>query len=128
MITEDFVSKEMAKLLAKKGFDVPVYRFYDSQGIPCVSGREDAFNWNEFKDSLCPSYSRPTVQMALKWLREVKHIDIIVNIYCNHHDGSLEYMAEIYRWGGKIVTPLFTGHHGKVIEDAMMYVLEQLDF
>ena len=67
-ITEDFVSPQLAKLLAAKGFDVPTLRFYDSQDIPCVSGRNEPFNWNEFKDSRCPSFSRPTVQTVIKWL------------------------------------------------------------
>ena len=79
-ITEDFVSPQLAKLLAAKGFDVPTLRFYDSQDIPCVSGRNEPFNWNEFKDSRCPSFSRPTVQMVIKWLR-IKHNLIIVIDY-----------------------------------------------
>jgi hypothetical protein len=122
MITEDYTTKEVAELLQRKGFlaqDKIRKAYRKSDGTPINS--EGNFDY----DNEVPC---PTVQMALKWLREVKHIDIIVSIYCNHHDGSLEYMADVYRWGGKIVTPLFTGRHDKVVENAMIYVLEQLDF
>lgn len=71
-ITEDFVSPQLAKLLAAKGFDVPTLRFYDSQDIPCVSGRNEPFNWNEFKDSRCPSFSRPTDCTPFNRINEAK--------------------------------------------------------
>lgn len=32
MITEDYVSFEVAKLLKEKGFDEPLKRFYNSEG------------------------------------------------------------------------------------------------
>lgn len=55
MITEDYVSFEIAKLLKEKGFDERVLTFYPPGDIP-----------------------RPTLQMAMKWLREVHDIDVSV--------------------------------------------------
>lgn len=77
MITEDYVSFEVAKLLKEKGFDIPCEYFYvdgklvKSHGYDC--------NWNE-GESLYTDYknecSAPTLQMAMKWLREGKNVII----------------------------------------------------
>jgi hypothetical protein len=52
-ITEDYVSFEIAKLLKEKGFDEKVISFYPPGDI-----------------------QRPTLQMAMKWLREVHNINL----------------------------------------------------
>jgi hypothetical protein len=57
MITEDYVSFEVAKLLKEKGFDEKVISFYPPGDI-----------------------QRPTLQMAMKWLREVHKIYITTHI------------------------------------------------
>jgi hypothetical protein len=71
MITEDYVSFETAKLLKEKGFDELTslsYRLLDGfpQRITCR---------NSFEEGLV---SRVTLQMAMKWLREVHHYYIQV--------------------------------------------------
>ena len=82
---EDYVSFENAKLLKEKGFDEECYRFWqydkannkdDTDGIslsecnvylPLCNSKIDYL----FKDKLMSSgYSAPTLQMAMKWLRE----------------------------------------------------------
>lgn len=70
MITEDYASFEIAKLLKEKGFNKDAYTMsmYDENG--------------EAKDVLLLKVGeepvlRPTLQMAMKWLREV-HNQIIV--------------------------------------------------
>lgn len=55
MVNEDYVSFETAKLLKEKGFDEECQQYYGDYRYPC-----------------------PTLQMAIKWLREVHNIDIIV--------------------------------------------------
>ena len=57
MITEDYVSFEVAKLLKEKGFDEECQKYYGDYKYPC-----------------------PTLQMAMKWLREVHGIDIPIDI------------------------------------------------
>jgi len=69
MITEDYVSFETAKLLKEKGFDESTYHDYDEEGK----------RW--FEEVLVCHNSEggiacPTLQMAMKWLREVHNIAI----------------------------------------------------
>ena len=79
MVTEDFVSFEIAKLLKEKGFDEPCQFFYFSiskykqEGV--FIGNFHARKNNEINEASC---SAPTLQMAMKWLREVHnlHIDV----------------------------------------------------
>ena len=68
MITEDYVSFEVAQLLKKKGFDERCYKKYNSSG--------DLFDAKEF--TYGPK--APTLQMAMKWLREVHNICISVDV------------------------------------------------
>ena len=86
MITEDYVSFELAQLLKIKGFNEPCNsRFYmkTPDGKPVVyltSIRED-FN----KRELINTWSRPTHQMVMKWLRDeyALFIEIAVSMDLN---------------------------------------------
>lgn len=69
MITEDYVNFETAKLLKEKGFDAYVSSFYDDEGE--FSRKVADWNWN-----IGTRYSAPTLQMAMKWLREVHNLVI----------------------------------------------------
>ena len=69
MITEDYVSFETAKLLKDNGFDWTVTRSYfenDGCYAPCDPSEVPR------KDAI----AIPTLQMAMKWLREVHHLFI----------------------------------------------------
>ena len=70
MITEDYVSFETAKLLKEKGFIENCLMYYNKVGDLVEESYK--FNWN-FQTI---DYSAPTLQMAMKWLREVHNIDI----------------------------------------------------
>ncbi len=77
MITEDFVSVETAKLLKEKGFDEAVRCFYDIRTeILC----DDCV---KTKNSYTESIAAPTLQMAIKWLREVYNLYIEMKISKN---------------------------------------------
>lgn len=65
MITEDYVSFETAKLLKEKGFDKPTMSFF----------RGDKLIWQQARYPET-DIQRPTLQMAMKWLREEKHMFI----------------------------------------------------
>lgn len=77
MITEDYISFNTAKLLKEKGFD----------GI-CGTAYETITNEHEVEQCSISEWGklgqvkRPTLQMAMKWLREVHKIEIRV-IYDN---------------------------------------------
>lgn len=69
MITEDYISFETAKLLKEKGFNELTSLSYSlpygyESHIPCSNGVDTDF------------VSRITLQMAMKWLREVHNLFI----------------------------------------------------
>ena len=72
MITEDYVSFETAKLLKEKGFDEPTTKSYYTEGFenPMIFSH-DLLPCIQTDEFLCP-----TLQMAMKWLREVHNISI----------------------------------------------------
>ncbi len=71
MITEDYVSFETAKLLKEKGFDEECsFAFYKDGRI--VDRYDSEFSYNY--------YDRPTLQMAMKWLREEHQLHISVDV------------------------------------------------
>ena len=84
MITEDYVSFETAKLLKKKGFngECSCYYFF-KYGLKYEAQFEESlthWNWN---DGYTFRYSAPTLQMATKWLREVKEVFIAIG-FCDY--------------------------------------------
>lgn len=80
MIAEDYVSFNTSKLLKEKGFDIPLNYFYNSDGR---KGYATSYNWNQTAGDF-QDYSCPTLQMAMKWLREVHNITVIPNVRIPH--------------------------------------------
>ena len=72
MITEAYVSFEVAKLLKEKGFNEPTWTRYEDDN-EVIFG--DKYDWN---NSPMGQISAPTHQMAVAWLREEKNILIYV--------------------------------------------------
>ena len=92
MITEDYVSFETAKLLKEKGFDEKCRALYTFWFDEVEGPKEDeAENWN-----IEPKYfSAPTLQMAMKWLREKRCI-IVVNPTWFTADGCKKWSFSIW--------------------------------
>ena len=68
MITEDYVSFEVAKLLKEKGFDWNTDKQFNSDKIVGDYNITDRSRYPErYLDA-------PALQMAMKWLREVHHL------------------------------------------------------
>ena len=86
MITEDYVSFEIAKLLKEKGFNercISVYhdgelQLVSSLGIFCSEGYgEQILTYTNSECEWSPiMISAPTLQMAMKWLRDVQGLNI----------------------------------------------------
>lgn len=104
MITEDYASYEVAKLLKEKGFDGLCYchEFTDYEGNFTTYHTEYPENWNQSE----PCVSIPTLGMAMKWLREEKDIYICVIPRTNYnmltHESSIWYYTNCERkenWG-----------------------------
>lgn len=78
MITENYVSFEVAKLLKEKRFDAECNYEYS---IPVVEqGYVLQMFFKPIKNSelIDEAYTAPTLQMAMKWLRDEKHYYIQV--------------------------------------------------
>lgn len=123
MITEDYVSFETAKLLKEKGFDVYTYAYYEDEDNPNISLRASkAINWNKTE-----FISRPTLQMVMKWLREVHHIHIEVHL--DSMDGRHPIYEALYSECVTIRTDNFIDYgdtYEQACEAAIKYCLENL--
>lgn len=76
---EDYVSFELAKLLKEKGFDWGCYKVYNTEGVVGISTViEDVPTNYKNRDYyfLCP-----TIQMAMKYLREVHNLFIEIHFW-----------------------------------------------
>ena len=81
-VTEDYVSFETAKLLKEKGFDEPCECFYDTENNdPSIVNGWMVISNSELEKREFVCYSAPTLQMAIKWLRENHKIQIVVSPY-----------------------------------------------
>ena len=115
MISEDYVSFEIAKLLKEKGFDdFTCHSYYYKNGDIEEETRYEG------------DFGRPTLQMAMKWLREVHNIIIVIDY--DYEFTSDSYCFKIYRLGenGKPERCAIKGEHydketNKMIEDIVGY-------
>ena len=123
MITEDYCSYEVAKLLKEKGFDGLCYchEFTDYEGNFTTYHTEYPENWNQSE----PCVSIPTLGMAMKWLREVHKVNI--EIHYNRFGENYKYLI-IYK---PVVLDDIRSlgvyfHYEEAIEAALKYSLENL--
>lgn len=127
MITEDYVSFEVAKLLKEKGFNEATYGTYSSEGD--LSLTNPSINWNG-KD--LPFIAAPTLQMAMKWLREVYTPNTNIALYMvgDGVDCYVFWTYDLYQnknykllWGDK--RPVFNSYE-EAVEAAIIKVLKEL--
>ena len=117
MITEDYVSFETAKLLKEKGFD----------NVTCQNSPHFAYNKDgQFSGpSWDTQYNAPTLQMAMKWLREKHNIHITMAIENNGN-----YIGYLYRTTGANIQGwdrrLSKTSYEEACEAAIKYCLENL--
>ena len=122
MITEDYVSFEIAKLLKEKGFEGDVnayYHIWDNGHRVCPV---QEFTHSEAPHLYIPA---PTLQMAMKWLREVH------NLWCEiSPEGKGLWYREVYSLTDEEYIPNSNGHKIKSYEEAceaaIKYSLENL--
>lgn len=112
MITEDYCSYEVAKLLKKKGFDEPVTEL----------------NRLLFKDGEKPVL-KITHQKAMKWLREVHKL--FIEIQFGSYEGKSWYSIDIIPTDERYLTPddKFSVEHPtyeEAVETALNYALKNL--
>lgn len=133
MITEDYVSFEVAKLLKEKGFDEPTFTYYNNDGYLMNScnfcGSYTLGCFNNVKDEKV-NCAAPTLQMALKWLREVHNIFIQIDYVVLTKD-FFEYTYEIYDMckGRVLECSHFRDNYEtyeEAVEEAIKYCLNNL--
>lgn len=93
MFTEDYVSFETAKLLKEKGYCNISNTLYNENGE--FIRYDVGLNNKGYSCILGEFYECPTIQMAMKWLREnyVMHIDVRVT---NHSISDLIDIVKYY--------------------------------
>lgn len=97
MITEDYVSFETAKLLKEKGFDARCPMIYTADGKMLYTDVKH-HNMYAVTNKQLKYYTdiiAPTQTMAMKWLREVHNILLVVDY--DYEFTSTSYIYKIYR-------------------------------
>lgn len=132
MINEDYCSFEVSKLLKEKGFNEALtiyYRLKDEIMVTSgyIKDNEGLKKTKDFHEKYIPC---PTHQMAMKYLREEKHIEIHVAMSALNADGSREYMYEIFftneRYLEKSITKAGFKTHEEAVEAALKYCLTEI--
>lgn len=121
MITEDYISYEVAKLLKEKGFEGACDYAYSNKGNYFETDRSN------FDEVYC---LRPTHQMAMKWLREEKYVPIFI-VPAKDENGNLTYCADVWTWNDDegIYEPTWAyanNIYKEAVEAALKYSLENL--
>ena len=126
MITEDYVSFETAKLLKEKGFKEKCIATYNLT--------TDTFEIEEVYQDWTTRWqvyvSAPTLQMAMKWLREVHKVDIEVRTcYLNYlkPNDIRYYVGKILKGSEDVIHTIYAkDSYEEVCEAAIKYCLENL--
>jgi hypothetical protein len=129
MIQEDYVSFETAKLLKEKGFDSEdCFAFYKKNGE--IGFLQTFGDIADYDSEAC--VIAPTLQTAMKWLREVHNLFIEIRV--GEIDGKTWYDFDIIPINGRKVEwnhytnlPLVElNSHEEAVELALKYCLENL--
>ena len=125
MITEDYVSFESARLLRAKGFEGDInayYHIWDNGKIVC-SVQE--YSHSEARHLYIPA---PTIQITMKWLREVHHIFIdITSRFSKNSDNDVCFSYSCKKLTDKY--EIVDGEwlcYEEACESAIKYCLENL--
>ena len=123
MITEDFCSFELSKLLKEKGFDGEcIGCYWDSKETFDINYEPLSYSDGDLRDEVVLA---PTYQMAMKWLRERHVIIVIVPAYFNSEQCA---SWDIDIWAGDNYEHLFEDYstYEEAVEAALKYCLTKL--
>ena len=140
MITEDYVSFPVAKLLKEKGYDWPTNHYYYIDGK--VHEQKNRHYQGRLVDRNIYSdqYSVPTQALACKWLREKHGIHINAHPVFEFNDGREDYL-KLQGWQYWITVMTTDGKYDQekskaaiynepapvhAIEAALLYTLQKL--
>lgn len=118
MITEDYVSFETAKLLKEKEFDADIDLWYNSDGeIFHLYHYDYKYKATKYFDCV----QCPTLQMAMKWLREK---NIFIDIF-HYNFRNASFVWHIFAYNK--LTPRAEQTYEQAAESAIKYILENWD-
>ena len=137
MITEDYCSYEIAKMLKEKGFDGECrmkYRVHDKSLFYHVPNPNDVLQFTidkkwvtaHSKKNHCDYILAPTHQMAMKWLREVEDCPIEI---LWHYDGDnqCDEWHFVHHMELRPILPCkYYDTYEQAVEAALKYCLEEL--
>lgn len=98
MIKEDYVSFETAKLLKEKGFDEECYTAYFNGKL---------VDYTMFGFCMGEIINAPTLQMAMKWLREVHSCYIVTYWEFKNYDENGNPVFKDIIWSYNIAIPKY---------------------
>ena len=128
MIKEDFVSFEVAGLLKEKGFDEYCFMAYDEDGS--INDIMDLYGEFEVCNSECLEgvIVAPTIQMAMKWLREEKHIyiQIMLDSFACYYVVLQKTDSDYERMLSDFVETIFYETYEEAAMDAIKFCLTKL--
>ena len=127
MITEDYCSFELSKLLEEKGFDGEcVGCYWDSKKTFDVNYEPLSYSDGDLRDEVILA---PTHQMAMKWLREEHNIIIVIEPHSYNYieEKTSSYDFSIW-YGDNYEHPLTTNYstYEEAVEAALKYCLTEL--
>ena len=136
-ITEDYVSFETAKLLKDKGFCGQYYMYYVEDGKYICSDLNDIKDYAksiiQFDYLHRTKVPAPTLQMVMKWLREVHHLYIQVMLDSWALGGHMGYYVVIQNTTSDFemmlqdaLDDVFYNTYEEACEAAIKYCLENL--
>ena len=137
MITEDYVNFEIAKLLKEKGFDEICRAFWkewNGEISFCGCNSSHTFEYchntmlENYNDSEETNIAAPTLQMAMKWLREVHKLHFWIANKLKQNKG-LPWYYEIHNIETGTVVKIGDvgcGSYEVACDAAIMYCLENL--
>lgn len=124
MITEDYISFEVAKLLKEKGFDEPCLSFFwtEDSGFGVEYCDRPFTNRQLYSEQTL----RPTLQMAMKWLRNT--YNLFINVDWDSENFYFVIITDMIK--GDYVKADISGNEYKSYEEAteaaIKYCLENL--
>jgi hypothetical protein len=129
-IKEDYVSFEVAKLLNDKGFNEPTLAYAYGNDMINYYSRPRITDVINIQAGRIPM---PTLQMAMKWLREIHHYYIQVMLDSWACGGHMGYYVVIQKTDSDfemmlqdVVNDVFYQTHEQACEAAIKYCLENL--
>lgn len=136
MITEDYVSFEIAKLLKEKRFEGECVSYYSE----FVDNNKTLCRWRKTHSYVNVKNDAyilvPTLQMTMKWLREVYNIHINIDVHWLHfanQNGWMYIIAKILENGTDYIDSKgdendkhFYSTYEEACETAIKYCLENL--